>query len=267
MNLLKIIFIVLFALYFLVGLAIYFFQEELIFLPEKLDKDFTYDFSTDYEEHFIEMTDGAIINALHFKSDSSKGLILYFHGNAGSLRRWGEVIEPFVDLGFDVLIMDYRGYGKSTGKRTYKKMLSDADKLYELALSKTTEDKVILFGRSLGSSFASYLAGKNNPSRLILETPFLSLGDIANRVAPIYPPSYLLRFNFKNHESLKEAMCPIFIFHGTEDNVVPLQSGKDLYETLDPGLAKLIVVDGGGHNNLANFDTYQKEIRNVLLNE
>lgn len=267
MNLLKIILIVLFALYFLVGLAIYFFQEELIFLPEKLDKDFAYDFSSSFEEHFLEMSDGAIINALHFKSDSSKGLILYFHGNAGSLRRWGEVVEPFVSLGFDVLIMDYRGYGKSTGKRTYKKMLSDADQLYEFALSKSPEDKLIVYGRSLGSSFASHLAGKNNPLKLILETPFLSLGDIANRVAPIYPPSYLLRFNFKNHEALKEATCPIYIFHGTEDNVVPFQSGKDLYETLDPNQASLIVVEGGGHNNLANFDTYQEEIRNVLLNE
>ena len=267
MNLLKIIFIVLFALYFLVGLAIYFFQEELIFLPEKLDKDFAYDFPFDFQEHFIEMADGASINALHFKADSSKGLILYFHGNAGSLRRWGEVVEPFVELGFDVLITDYRGYGKSTGKRTYKKMLADADQLYEFALGKTTEDRLILYGRSLGSSFASHLAGKNNPSKLILETPFLSLGDIANRVAPIYPPNYLLRFNFKNHESLKKAQCPIHIFHGTEDNVVPLQSGEELFQTLDPDQAQLIVVEGGGHNNLASFDRYQREIRNVLLNE
>ncbi len=267
MNLIKIIFITLFALYLLVGMAIYFFQEELIFLPEKLDKDFVYDFSFDFEEHFIEMTDGASINALHFQSDSSKGLILYFHGNAGSLRRWGEVAEPFVMLGFDVLIMDYRGYGKSTGKRTYKKMLADADKLYEFALTKSPENRLILFGRSLGSSFASHLAGKNNPSKLILETPFLSLGDIANRVAPIYPPSYLLRFNFKNHESLNEAKCPIFIFHGTEDNVVPLESGKKLFETLDSEMARFIVIAGGGHNNLSAFEEYQHEIRNVLLNE
>ncbi len=213
------------------------------------------------------MTDGAVLNTLHFKSDSSKGLILYFHGNAGSLRRWGEVVEPFVDLGFDVLIMDYRGYGKSSGKRTYKKMLSDADQLYNFALSKSPEEKLILYGRSLGSSFASHLAGKNKPSKLILETPFLSLGDIANRVAPIYPPSYLLRFNFKNHESLKEANSPIYIFHGTEDNVVPFKSGQDLFETLDPNQATFIVVDGGGHNNLASFDVYQREIRNVLMNE
>lgn len=246
---------------------VYFFQESLIFLPEKLDRDFEYSFPASFEEHFIRMEDGAEINALHFKSDSSKGLILYFHGNAGSLRRWGDVVIPFVNVGYDVLIVDYRGYGKSTGKRTYQNMLTDADKLYEFALTLSTEDNLIVFGRSLGSSFASHVAGKNNPSKLILETPFISLGDLANRVAPLYPPSRMLRFNFKNHESLKSATCPIYIFHGTEDNVVPLSSGLKLYESLDPNQAKMFVIEGGEHNDLASFDAYQKALASILQDE
>ncbi len=236
-------------------------------MPEKLDKDFEYDFSSSFREHFIEMEDGAMINALHFERDNSKGLILYFHGNAGSLRRWGEVVEPFVELGFEVLIVDYRGYGKSRGKRTYQKMLSDADKLYAFALELTDEKNLILYGRSLGSSFASHLAGKNNPSKLILETPFFSLGDIAKRVVPFFPQNYLLRFNFKNYESLKDAECSIYIFHGTDDNVVPIESGEKLYKTLNSDQASFIVVQGGEHNNLAEFQEYQREIRKVLLDE
>ncbi len=264
MTYLKIAIVILLVAYVIIGLSIYLLQEKLIFLPEELSQDFEYEFTVPFEEHFIEMEDGAIINALHFQTLEPKGLILYFHGNAGSLRRWGEVVTPLSQQGYDVLIMDYRGYGKSTGKRTYKKMLTDADKLYHFALELTDEEKLILFGRSLGSSFASHLAGKNDPSMLILETPFLSLGDIANRVAPIYPPSYLLRFDFKNHESLKDAQCPIYIFHGTDDNIVPLESGRKLYETLDPDKTRLIIVEGGGHNDLAMFETYQEVIRQIL---
>ena len=170
-------------------------------------------------------------------------------------------------MGYEVLIMDYRGYGKSRGKKNvYRKMLSDAEAMYAFALEFTEEKNITLFGRSLGSSFASHLAGKNNPKKLILETPFLSLGDIANKVAPIYPPDYLLRFNFKNHESLKDATCPIFIFHGTEDSIVPIESGRRLFESLDPTNSRFIVIEGGGHNNLANYDSYQEAL-NKILNE
>lgn len=267
MTTFKFIIYLLLGLYIALGLVVYFFQEKLIFLPEELDQDFVYDFPTSFEEYFVEIDDGAVLNALHFNSDSSKGLILYFHGNAGSLRRWGEVVDPFVSIGYDVLIMDYRGYGKSTGKRSYKALLSDAEKMYEFALGLTEEAKLIVFGRSIGSSFASYLAGKKNPSMLILETPFLSLGDIANRVAPIYPPNYLLRYNFKNHESLKSANCPIYIFHGTDDQIVPLESGQKLFQTLDPDKAELFVIEGGGHNNLSAYESYWQQMNRILTDE
>jgi pimeloyl-ACP methyl ester carboxylesterase len=264
---LKFTFIGLIGLYLLVGVVIYLFQEKLIFLPEKLDSDFQYNFSTSFEEHFVTMEDGAEINALHFKKDSSKGLILYFHGNAGNLHRWGDVVTPYVDMGYDVLIMDYRGYGKSTGKRSYNALLSDADRMYEFALNYVDEEQLIVFGRSIGSSFASHVAGKFNPSKLILETPFLSLGDIANRVAPIYPPSYFLRYNFKNHKSLENATCPIYIFHGTDDNIIPLESGENLFQTLDPDKAQLFVIDGGGHNNLSQFEAFNSQMKKILSGE
>ena len=267
MTFLKITFVSLLVLYIVVGLGVYFLQEKLIFLPEELDRDFRYDFPSEFVEHFLDMEDGATINALHFKSDSTKGLILYFHGNAGSLRRWGEVVEPYVAMGFDVLIMDYRGYGKSTGSRSYTSMLSDADRLYEFALTLTTEEKIVLFGRSLGSSFASYLAGKNNPSMLLLETPFYSLGDIAKKVMPIFPQKIFLRFNFKNHQYLKGAECPIYIFHGTEDNVVPLESAQKLFDTLDPDQAKLFIIGDGGHNDLVDFEDYRRALEKVLSSE
>ena len=266
-NTLKTILGILAILYLGLGLLIYLLQERLIFLPEKLPLDYSFEFDAPFEEHFIEMEDGAKINALHFTQNESRGLIVYFHGNAGSLARWGEVVIPFLDMGYEVLITDYRGYGKSTGKRSQKRMLLDAGKVYAFAKDIESEERIILFGRSIGSAFASYLAGKNSPSKLILETPFYSLKDVAKEVIPIYPTRQLLRYNFKNHSYLKEAKIPIYIFHGTDDEVVKFNSGKQLHASLSKNQAIFFTIDGGHHNDLSTFPEYWNQMEIVLGNE
>ncbi len=263
MNSLKILIIVLVSIYLLGGIILYLFQDQLIFLPEPLDEDFEYSFANEFEEINLTMEDGAVINMLHFKVEESKGLIVYFHGNAGNLARWGQIIAQFVERGYEVLISDYRGYGKSTGNRSDKKLLSDAEEIYRFAKTLEHEQQITLFGRSLGSAFASYLAGKNEPKRVILETPFYSLKDVANNTIPIYPTSGLLRYSFKNHEYLQNVNSPVFIFHGTSDEVVPYSSGKRLYESL--GIeAQLITIDSGHHNDLMNFDLYWISMEDIL---
>lgn len=266
MTYIKVIAIALLIIYLLVGLGIFLLQENLIFLPEPLPEDYIYEFDNDFDEHNLRMKDGAIINALHFTQPNSKGLIVYFHGNAGNLVRWGEVVDPFVDLGFEVLIMDYRGYGKSTGNRAQKKLLSDADHMYAFAKTLEKEDRIILFGRSLGSAFASYLAGKNTPKKTVLETPFYSLRDVAKSIFPIYPNSLLLRYRFKNAGNLEKATAPVFIFHGNEDELVPYESGKKLYKSLGTA-ATMITIEGGHHNDLASFPAYWKAMENLLTDE
>ena len=267
MTTIKFILLGLLGLYLLVGIGVYIFQERLIFLPEELPRDFRFEFENPYKEHFITMEDGAELNALHFQTQNSKGLILYFHGNAGSLERWGNVVDPFVDLGFDVLIMDYRGYGKSTGKRSQGLMLSDADELYSFAQTISKEQNIVVFGRSLGSAFASHVGGKNNPAKIILETPFYSLADVAKRVVPIYPQDLLLRFNFKNFKALSTSTSSIYIFQGTNDQVVPMESAQKLYQSLEGKVASIAIIKGGGHNDLATFDEYWGDLKKALLGE
>lgn len=266
MTYIKVIATALLCIYVLIGLIIFLMQESLIFLPETLPENYAYEFEQVFEEHNLAMSDGAMINALHFKQADSKGLIVYFHGNAGNLARWGEIVMPFVDLGYEVLIMDYRGYGKSTGNRSQKKMLEDTDDLYAFALTLEKEERITLFGRSLGSAFASYLAGKNHPQKVILETPFYSLIDVAKSLFPIYPNSLLLQYQFDNAQNLKDARAPIVIFHGSEDEVVPYSSGRKLHESLG-NRSTLITVEGGHHNDLALYPEYWKPMENVLKNE
>ncbi|MEQ8907280.1 alpha/beta hydrolase [Ekhidna sp.] len=266
MSSLKVFVFILLAVYLFGGLALHLLQDQFIFLPERLDPDYQYSFDQNFEEYNLKMEDGAEINALHFTLPESKGLIVYFHGNAGNLARWGEIVNPFVEMGYEVFITDYRGYGKSTGKRSEKAMLKDADEIYTFAKTLEKEDRIILFGRSLGSAFASYITGKNQPQKLILETPFYSLLEVARGLFPIYPTPLLLSYRFPNHEYLNDAQIPIFIFHGTDDEVVPYESGIRLATEFEEN-STFISIQGGHHNDLALFEDYWAEMENVLNDE
>jgi hypothetical protein len=257
---LKIILFSIVAFYLIGAFLFYFFQEKLIFLGEKLPGDFTFRFDRPFTERNISMPDGAVINLLHFTSQESKGLIIYFHGNAGNLDRWGEVVYPYVDLGYDVVIPDFRGYGKSTGKRTEANLFSDAQTIYDAYKGTIPETQIILFGRSLGTSMAVFLAANNHPGKLILETPFYSLQSLAQKVVPIFPARLLLRFPFNSNEYIRGVKCPVFIFHGTEDEVVPYEQAERLFKLIPDTLGTFYTIEGGTHNDLIAF----KKFRNTM---
>ena len=261
---LKKILIIIASLYVIIFLALYFFQEKMIFMPEQLPMDYSYSFDTNFNELFLETEDGARLNALHFKIDGPKGVVLYFHGNAGELSRWGLVVQDFVNLGYDVLVMDYRTYGKSTGKLSEKALYTDAQLFYDYLLKSYSEDKIVVYGRSLGTTFATYVASKNNPKCLFLEAPFYNLSQVASTRFPIYPVSWFLKYNFPTNQYFKKVTCPITIFHGTEDFVVNYENSKMLSQIKTTGNFKLITIPGGTHNNLVDSSLYKKVIQKSL---
>src|SRR5690606_27747080 len=126
----KIIFVVI-TVYVMLTALLAFFQESFIFLPSTLPQEYSFSFPTPFEELFLESEDGAVLNALHFKAENPKGVILYFHGNAGDLSRWGEITQGFTKHSYDVLVMDYRTYGKSKGKLSEESLYSDAQLFYD----------------------------------------------------------------------------------------------------------------------------------------
>lgn len=103
------------GLYILVCALLYAFQESIVFHPQKLSQEHGFQFNWPHEEQYVTMKDGTVLNGLLFKADSSKGIILYLHGNGGSLDSWGWVARVYTDLHYDVFMLDYRGYGKSGG--------------------------------------------------------------------------------------------------------------------------------------------------------
>ena len=249
----------------MIGASLYFLQEKLIFIPTTLPQDYTYNFSYPFEELFLKAEDGAVINAIHFKTEQPKGVILYFHGNAGDLSRWGIITEFFVEKKYDVFVMDYRTYGKSRGKLSEQALYNDAQMCYDYLLKHYQESEITIYGRSIGTGMATYLASNNNPKQLILESPFYSLTDVARDRFLLFPIKKLLKYDFPSYRYVENISCPIIIFHGSDDSVIPYASGEKLFNSIIQKKKTFFTIENGGHNNLIEFDSYRNKIHEILL--
>ncbi len=239
-------------------------QHWFIFRPKKLPQAHAFQFEAPFEELFLDAPHKGRLNALWFKADApAKGVVLYFHGNAGSLERWGHLHHFFVRQGYDFLVYDYRGYGKSTGKRSQKIMYDDAMAFYRFARNHYAPDKIVLYGRSLGSVFASRVASEQAARMLVLETPFYSLTDLFYTYYPFLPRAFYLRYRFSNARSLRRVEMPVAIFQGTEDLIVPYRSAARLKRLLKTG-DQFYTVPGASHNNLLFYDIYNRKMEEIL---
>ena len=138
------------AIILVIGILIYFFQHKFFFQPEKLSPDFKFAYDNlKAEEKTVETEPGAKINYLHFHVDHPKGVVIYLKGNTKSIKGWGKFAIDFTRLNYEVIMMDYRGFGKSTGKRNVEAMKRDTQFIYELAKKEFSEDKIVVYGRSL----------------------------------------------------------------------------------------------------------------------
>jgi pimeloyl-ACP methyl ester carboxylesterase len=253
-------------LFFLMVAAVIFllfrFQEKFIFFPQKLDSSFKFSFMEPFQERVFQISENVRIHALHFKTDDPKGLVFYLHGNAGSLQGWGAVAGDFLPFHFDVLMIDYRGYGKSNGKITEKTLLMDALSIFDSLSGEYKESRIVIYGRSLGTGIASYVASKRDPGMLILESPYYNIPDAAKSYFPWFP-SILIRFKLRNDLFLQKVRCPVYIFHGTNDEVLNVKGSYKLKPLLKPG-NQLYLIEGGHHNDLAMYDEYWNHLEKIL---
>jgi uncharacterized protein len=250
-------------LYAVICSLLYFFQEKIIFIPEKLDRQHRFAFQQPFEERFITMQDGVALHGLHFKTDSAKGLIFYLHGNAGSLDGWGHVAKTYTDNHYDVFIFDYRGFGKSEGKiKGSEQVFQDNQQLYDTLKKQYPENQMIVLGYSIGSGMAARLAATNHPKKLILQAPYYNLPDMLKKLIP-FVPSWILKYRFMTNEYLKEYAQPITIFHGDQDEVIPYESSLQLQAEFKPK-DSLITLKNQGHNGITENPEYQLAIKALL---
>ena len=249
--------------YIALAAVIYLVQERFIFKPEKLHAGFEYKYDVPFKELFFDVKKGVSINGLHFTVDKPHGLILYFHGNTRSIKGWAKYSKDFTRYGYDVVLVDYRGFGKSTGKRSEHDMLNDMQFVYNALASQYTEQHMIVYGRSLGSGFAAKVASENKPRYLILDAPYYSFTNAIKRFLPILPVRFLLRFHLRTDQWMKQVRCHTYILHGTKDWLLPIINSEKL-QLLNPSKITLIRIHGGGHNNLPTFNEYHNFIRDIL---
>jgi pimeloyl-ACP methyl ester carboxylesterase len=249
--------------YLLAILVIYFIQERLIFKPEKLAADFEFNYDAPFRELFFDVEKGVRINGLHFFREKPAGLILYFHGNTRSIKGWAKYAKDFYRYNYDVVLVDYRGFGKSTGKRSEYAMLNDMQFIYNTLKEEYPESHLVLYGRSMGSGFATKLASDNHPRYLILDAPYYSFSKVVERFLPFMPVRFVLRFKLRSDRWIKKVHCPVYIIHGTRDFLIPIRNSIQLQE-INPQHTTLIRIHGGGHNNLPDFPEYHNFLRNIL---
>ena len=257
--------LVVIVIYIAISVLLYYLQEYFLFKPEKLPKDFQFFYENQVvEEYNIETRDGAIVNGLHFKVERPRGVVLYLKGNSKSIKGWGKFAVDFTRNNYDVIMVDYRGFGKSTGKRSQKAIKHDLQYIYNKIRERVSEKYIILYGRSMGSGFATKLASMNNPKMLILDAPYYSLTHVTGRYMPFMPLSLILRYPMPTYKWLKYVNCPIRIIHGTQDKLIPFKSSVKLSQ-IKPSQTRLYPIIGGGHKNMNTLEEYHKILTEIIL--
>jgi uncharacterized protein len=260
MNSVKTILLVIVIIYVTCIVLLYLLQTKLIFFPEKLPETFKY--TSSGTELFLETSDHEKINALFFRGTRPE-VILYCHGNAGSLDNWQFVAEDFKNAGYSVLIFDYRGYGKSTGSISEEGVYNDALSCYEYLREHYKESEIIVYGRSIGTGVAVNLCSKREVKGLVLEAAYTSLVNLAREKFGLFFPGIYLRTRFDNIAKINQIKCPLLLIHGTEDSLIPPSESQLLLNAFN-GKKKLFLIKGGGHNDLSSFSEYQKIVNSEL---
>lgn len=235
----------------------------MIFRAEKLEKSHVFNFPGDYEERFYHPEEGISIHGLLFRVPKSKGIVFYFHGHMGSIASWGQWARLFQDYGWDVFMWDYRGYGKSSGFiQEEHNIHNDAKFIYDRISPEYHEKRILFYGRSLGTGIASKLALEETPEKLILSTPYFNFEDVVSHHWPIVPVSILLKYKFRNDLFLPQVKCPVYLFHGTEDDYVPYESSVKLDELSDN--IELTSIPGATHSDFAVFPEFVDKMKLLL---
>src|SRR5215204_2286418 len=212
---------ILILIYIAAGIILYCTQELLLFHPTALPQDHEFSFTQPFEELNIPVAERNL-SIIKFKTDSSpKGIVLFFHGNMENVEHYAQYPSFFTKLGYELWMIDYPGFGKSTGKRTEQIMYKDAVLMCHLAAKQYHPDSIIIYGKSIGTGVAAYLSSVTQNRKLLLETPYYSIDALARHYFPFYPVIPMTKYAFPVFDYLKKVKTDIIIFHGTADEVIP----------------------------------------------
>lgn len=247
------------------GVALYFLQDVILFHPVSLKRTHQYDFPQPHKDISIPINEKDTLNLIDFSSTgpAARGVVLYFHGNKRNISWYAKYIPYFTRHGYEVLMIDYPGYGKSTGKLTEEKLYDWALQAYSIAIKKFAADSIIIYGKSMGTGIAAQLASIKECKKLILETPYYDFPSVIGHYLPIYPVRWMIHYNLPTHEYISRINVPITIFQGTKDRLVTYSNAKRLIPLLKKS-DEFVTIKGGGHNNLYQYREVVNKLDSLL---
>jgi uncharacterized protein len=235
---------------YVAGLVVlYVFQRRLLYLPQRRPVSPAAVGFPEAEEVVLETSDGERLIAWHVPPRTGQALVIYFHGNAETIAKRADRHRELIATGAGLLAVSYRGYMGSSGQPTEPGLLRDADAAYSFAASRHPAERIVLWGHSLGSGVAVALAASRPVAKLILEAPFTSTADVAQRMFPLVPVRRLMHDQFRSDQRIGAVRAPILILHGARDLVVPIALGERLYE-LAREPKGFVRYPHGGHDDL-----------------
>jgi pimeloyl-ACP methyl ester carboxylesterase len=247
------------ALVGLLGL-VYLHQEKLLFFPQRLAQDFTLPIP-DLEQVAIHV-EGATLVAIHLKLPQPKGVIFFLHGNAGNVADWIGDPQLYRAANLDLFMVDYRGYGKSSGRIESEAQLhSDVAVAWDHIAERYKDLRKVVYGRSLGSALAARLAARIQPDLTILVSPYWSIAELARLHYPLLP-SFLLRYPLLTFQDVGHIQGRLLLIHGDRDQLIPFEHSVRLCTLAQH--AELVRITGAAHADLQDFSQYLQAITNAL---
>ncbi len=259
------------GVYAALSLYVYYMQSSLIYFPNMPGRELVTtpeNINLTYQDVTFVTDDNIKLHGWFIPNDNAKATLLFFHGNAGNISHRLQSIEIFHRLGLNVFIIDYRGYGQSEGKVSEKGTYRDADAAWNYLTDTQgiNEKQIIIFGRSLGASIASWLASKHAPAALIIESGFTSVPAMGQRFYPFLPIRWLTHFKYNTKKYVKNISCPVLVAHSKNDDIIPFDEGRQIFAAADE--PKQFLEMRGGHNDgfMVSGSTYVEGLR-AFINE
>ena len=240
------------SVYLVLALMLYLFQGRMVFLSNLPDRALgasPSDIGLDYEDVSLTTSDNEHIHGWYVPATNSRGVLLFFHGNAGNISHRLDSIEIFHELDLDILIIDYRGYGQSTGKATEQGTYLDAQAAWDYLINsrRIPADQIIVFGRSLGGAVGAWLGVQHTPAAVIIESSFSSGVDMAHRLYPFLPVRLITRLKYPVADYAARLECPVLVVHSRHDEIIPFTMGQAIYAGVKQ--QKKFLELRGDHNN------------------
>jgi len=238
------------------------FQSRFVYMPPREILWTPREAHIDYEDLELTTADGGTINAWFVPDDGARGTLIFCHGNAENIGGLQDYIEFYRTFGVNVLVFDYRGYGNSSGKPSEKATYEDVLACWKYLTEKRgmPPEKIVVYGRSLGGAVAAWLAARERPRALILESAFTSVPDVAAAALPFLPVRLLAHIRYETKDYIRRVKCPVLVMHGPSDEVIPFEHGKSLFEIANE--PKRFVEMKGFHND--SPWTRGEEFRNAV---